>query len=56
MNTNKEKAINDFLEDDMDQESNVEKKKIISGRGEIVEKVDRVYITEDGRQLLREHY
>ena len=51
MEKKKEIAIDNFL--DLDEKDS---KKIITSRGELVEKIDRDLVIEDGRQLLREHY
>lgn len=51
----KEKAIEKFLENS-DENSENTKKKVIDQREGLIERVDKTYITRDGRQLLREHY
>jgi len=56
-----EKALNDFV--DQPVENEVEKAKIendkrviLNKREGLIERVDKIYVTEDGRQLLREQY
>lgn len=61
MNVDKLKnGLDDFLsnEDDENFDNMVEnqKKLIIKNCNSIIERVDKIYITEDGRQLLREQY
>lgn len=55
------KSINNVLNDFIDENEMIEdetqtKKKIINSRRDLVEKLDKTLVTEDGRQLLREHY
>lgn len=52
----KEKALEKFLEKNNDENSENTKKKVIDQREGLIERVDKTYITRDGRQLLREHY
>lgn len=58
---NVENVLNNFLSDD-EQKKNVKnkKKKIIEDKvikdNSIIERIDKVIIAEDGRQLLREQY
>lgn len=51
----KEKAIENFL-DNNDEKSENTKKKVIDQREGLIERVDKTLITKDGRQLLREQY
>lgn len=59
MENNVEKALNDFVET---PESNEEKKEkdakkvVLDEREGLIERVDRIFVTNDGRQLLREQY
>jgi hypothetical protein len=55
MEDKKDKALDDFLpeEDKTDQEA---KKVVLDEREGLIERVDKVFVTNDGRQLLREHY
>jgi len=51
------KALSNFVEEENVQPQNKpEKKKILDERSGLIERVDRVYVTNDGRQLLREQY
>lgn len=54
------KKLDDFLSDDEDQNQENDKKKqkekILKSRSGLIERIDRTFVTEDGRQLLREHY
>lgn len=57
MENNKEKAINKFI--DVPEEDNADldnKKIIIRERSGLIERIDRQYVTNDGRILLREQY
>lgn len=50
------KTLDNFL-DDEDNEKEVKKnEKKIKKDKSIIERVDKVILVEDGRQLLREHY
>lgn len=51
----KERAIEKFLENN-DEKSDETKKKVIDQREGLIERVDKTFITRDGRQLLREQY
>lgn len=50
MEKNIEKAIDNFIDN-----PEIEKKVNVSSRGKAVRIIDSTLITEDGRQLLREH-
>ena len=52
------KALNNFVEEPVEEVKNKKgsKKVILDEREGLIERVDRVYVTNDGRQLLREHY
>lgn len=55
------KKLDDFLSDDENNENNdkkekKEKKKVLRTKGDLIERIDRKFVTEDGRQLLREHH
>lgn len=59
-NTN-EKALNDFLEVEEEPKTDCDvelttKSKILDEREGLIERVDRILVTSDGRQLLREQY
>ncbi len=53
----KENILNDFLDEKevIDLEKKKNKKRIIERTG-LIERIDKVYVTNDGRQLLRERY
>ena len=55
-----EKALNDFVdlpeEDEVDVKDKKEKKVVLDEREGLIERVDKIYVTGDGRQLLREQY
>jgi len=66
MENNIEKILNDFV-DDQNDNSNVQnpnssqqyknyKKVVMNEREGLIERVDKIYVTNDGRQLLREQY
>ena len=55
----KEKVLNDFIDDDemsFDEKVCEQKKEILNSKTGLIERVDKIYVTEDGRQLLREQY
>lgn len=60
MKTNKEEqALNDFLGSEEAKENNQEnnnKKVVMDEREGLIERVDKVLVTKDGKQLLREQY
>lgn len=58
-----EKALNDFVETPQTEEELTEKTKsenakrvVLDEREGLIERVDRIFVTNDGRQLLRERY
>lgn len=54
-----EKAINDFVNDPEIQEQDTiesQAKRIIKSDNSIIERIDRIIIAENGKQLLREWY
>lgn len=57
---NVENVLNNFLSDDEIKNVKNKKKEIIEDKvlkdNSIIERLDRVIIAEDGRQLLREQY
>jgi hypothetical protein len=59
MEKNKENALNQFL-GEKTSEPNVEnentKKKVLDEREGLIERVDKILVTKDGKQLLREQY
>ncbi|MCK9416995.1 hypothetical protein M0Q97_10085 [Candidatus Dojkabacteria bacterium] len=58
MNTEKETAINDFLGNEIEPQDKIEsdKKKVIKSDNSIIERIDKIIIAENGKQLLREQY
>lgn len=58
MKDNKEQALNDFLgsEEPVKNESNDNKRVVMDEREGLIERVDKVLVTKDGKQLLREQY
>jgi hypothetical protein len=60
METNVEKAINDFVEEpeveEVETKDDKTKKVILDEREGLIERVDKIYVTKDGKQLLREQY
>jgi hypothetical protein len=53
-------ALDNFVDQPEDQVEKTkvdnEKKVILNKREGLIERVDKVFVTEDGRQLLREQY
>lgn len=45
--------LDDFLSDD-EKKENVNKKKVVKERSGLIERINRVLVTPDGRQLLSE--
>lgn len=56
MNKNIEKNIDTFLEDEFDIETKDKKKEVIQQKDGLIERIDKKYVTEDGKMLLRERY
>jgi hypothetical protein len=55
-NTN-ENALNDFLSEEEKKNASEDAKKVVLKEREgLIERVDKVLITKDGKQLLREQY
>jgi hypothetical protein len=52
MMKNMEKALEDFLDDDIQKD----KEKSVKSDYSIIERVDKIIIEESGKQLLREQY
>lgn len=59
MEKNKENALNQFLGEKIN-EPNIQnentKKKVLDEREGLIERVDKILVTKDGKQLLREQY
>lgn len=56
MDKNIEKNIDTFLEDEFDIETKDKKKEVIQQKDGLIERIDKKYVTEDGKMLLRERY
>ncbi len=62
MNTKIENALDDFYsEENQMQDPNYlkaqkDKKVVLNQREGLIERVDKIFVTSDGRQLLREQY
>lgn len=60
MDNNKEKALDNFLDIPENEENSVlnteSKKVVLDEREGLIERVDKILITKDGKQLLREQY
>lgn len=55
MDKSKEKVLDNFV--DLPEDDNQKEKKVILDEREgLIERVDKVFVTKDGKQLLREHY
>lgn len=51
---NIDNKVNDELDSFLDEKTNDEKEVVIIPRTGLVEKIDKIFVTQDGRQLLRE--
>jgi hypothetical protein len=60
MENNVEKALDNFVGTPEDQEETKKidnaKKVVLDEREGLIERVDKVFVTKDGKQLLRERY
>ena len=58
MKKDDEKALDLFLDDEEEEttENKDAKKVIMTEREGLIERVDKIYVTPDGKQLLREQY
>ena len=57
MEKNVEKALDNFVDAPEEESKDNETKEIVLQEREgLVERVDKIYVTNDGRQLLREQY
>lgn len=60
MEKTKEQALNSFLGSEEEQSTPLQekdaKKQVLDERDGIVERVDKIFVTKDGKQLLREQY
>lgn len=55
MKNKKLSAIDRFLKSD-EQQTKTSKKVVLDEREGLIERIDRVLVTKDGKQLLREQY
>jgi hypothetical protein len=59
MENKKENALNQFLGEKINEPNNENentKKKVLDEREGLIERVDKILVTKDGKQLLREQY
>ena len=59
MEKNKENALNQFLGEKINEpnsENEIVKKDVLDEREGLIERVDKILVTKDGKQLLREQY
>jgi hypothetical protein len=60
MENNVEKALDNFVEtpDEQEEAKKIDKSKkvVLDEREGLIERVDKVFVTKDGKQLLRERY
>jgi len=59
MKNNIKKALSDFVdapESENETKTNKSKKVVLDEREGLIERVDKQYVTSDGRMLLREQY
>jgi len=60
METKVEKAISNFVDEpeveEVETKTDKVKKEILDEREGLIERVDKIYVTKDGKQLLREQY
>ena len=60
MKNNVKKALSTFVDDPKEEEllsqSIKAKEVVLNERSGLVERVDKIFVTRDGKQLLREHY
>jgi len=55
-NKSKKEAIEDLLGIEDENIENTKKTQIMEERSGLIERVDKIYITNEGKQLLREQY
>lgn len=55
MKNNKEKALGNFVDEET-QEEKKQKQEVLHERSGLIERVDKILVTKDGKQLLREQY
>lgn len=56
MSTEKEKNLDLFLTDNDQEKKEGKKEVVIQQKDGLIERIDKKYVTEDGKMLLRERY
>ena len=57
MENKQEKALSNFIDEPVEEtKEDSSKKEILDEREGLIERVDVIHVTKDGRQLLREQY
>lgn len=56
MGKNLENELDDFLGNDQNSKDEKAKKVVLNKREGLIERVDKIFVTKDGKQLLRERY
>jgi len=56
MDKNIENALDNFVGNEKDKKKESAKKVVLDEREGLIERVDKILITKEGKQLLREHY
>ena len=56
MENNVEKALSDFVDEPVEETDDNAKKVVLDEREGLIERVDKILVTKDGKQLLREQY
>jgi len=56
MKNKTEKALDEFIDDSVEETINKRKQEVLNERTGLIERIDKQYITNDGRILLREQY
>lgn len=56
MEKNKEQVLNDFLGGEVESTESIKKQVVMNEREGLIERVDPILVTKEGKQLLREQY
>jgi len=57
MENNVEKALSNFVDEPVEETTDDKAKKVVLDEREgLIERVDKILVTKDGKQLLREQY
>jgi hypothetical protein len=57
MENNVKKALSNFVDEPEEEQEDTQAKEVVLHEREgLIERVDKKFVTNDGRQLLREHY